>query len=171
MIAELDASDVGQRNQLLHQLARKFENDLIGVEAMPDDYVHVLVHVLSSVELTRYAGAAQFALNAYLDSDKMTEGQRRRVLDVIRDNFEKYQSEELSLVATDFIARRFPTAVALDALVDIGSRATLAGIQSVQVGLDSLCQVENFDAALLEKVQQARRALDQLERDKGAGRI
>ena len=167
MIAELDASDVGQRNQLLHQLARKFENDLIGVEAMPDDYVHVL----SSVELTRYAGAAQFALNAYLDSDKMTEGQRRRVLDVIRDNFEKYQSEELSLVATDFIARRFPTAVALDALVDIGSRATLAGIQSVQVGLDSLCQVENFDAALLEKVQQARRALDQLERDKGAGRI
>ena len=74
-------------------------------------------------------------------------------------------------MATDFIARRFPTAVALDALVDIGSRATLAGIQSVQVGLDSLCQVENFDAALLEKVQQARRALDQLERDKGAGRI
>lgn len=160
MLVQLEKCNDGDCNEALRRLASEFEDDLLGVEVMPDDYVDVLAYVLSSAELTRYSGAAQFALNAYLDFDKMTENQRRRILEVLRTSFTQYESEELCLVASDFLARRFPSAVALDALVSIGNRSTPQGVYCVQVALETLSRSDNLDTTQLGRVQEARRMLD-----------
>ncbi len=133
----------------VRRLAKEFEHDLLKVGNFPDDYFRLLLYVLSSTKLTQYRGVEQFALNAYLDIDKTSAAQRLQLMECLVSNFNRYDVEELQLVATDIIARKYPADRAASAFEALLEAADAAHSDSIIVGIQTLAK-HNKDAPALQ---------------------
>lgn len=160
IVHELDTCRDTDRNRVLGRLARQFEDELTGLKKIPDEYIDVLIKVISSDNFTKLNNSAQFILNAYLDIEKINKDQKLRILESIIQNYHNYRSEELYIVASDFIARCFPVTVALDAISSIGENLPQEGFYGLLVALDILQVSKELDSDLLKRIKSMRLSIN-----------
>jgi hypothetical protein len=84
------------------KLSRILFEDLLEYSAVPDDYIALIIEILSDPRhyQTRHAGL--FLYELYTSVDAVSLDQRQQVLDALCKNYKYYDDDELCLLAGRF---------------------------------------------------------------------
>lgn len=105
------------------QQADQFEEELLGKERVPGEYLDLFLDVISDPTLASRKGAWNFVVRMYTDREKLDSNQLQRILDAAINGYRYYRDERMQLVICDFIARSYNANTALFALEKMSCEA------------------------------------------------
>jgi hypothetical protein len=124
---------------IFKQQADRFEEELPGTPAVPDEYLSVFVDVISDPAYASQPGAWNFIARMYTDREKLDGRQLHRILNAYVAGYAHYRDERMRLLACDFIARAFEPSIAVQAFEEMAEAAPDKKASGpLRVGLDLL---------------------------------
>lgn len=118
----LSAPDA-EAERVFREQADLLEDQLLGVARVPEEFVELLVELLSEPRFSTKKGAWNFVVRLASDLAKFDSAQRTRLLEAIVLGFQSYSDVRMQLTTADLIARGFPPDVAVEALARLSVRS------------------------------------------------
>jgi hypothetical protein len=149
LLAEIEAAiSKPDASRALKGYADVYFEELLEQDGLPEEYFSVVAASLTRPSLFRVRGAEMFLYQTYASIDAVSESQKEQLLAIIQDRFGEYENDALCYVAADFIARVYPTRIALEAasglLDNSSSPQQFAGVQMMIDIISKSSSAEEF---------------------------
>jgi len=112
--SKLTGCAFGKSESVFQTVADSFEDDLLEVDGLPEDYFNFVVQLFSEAEIYSKPGLWNFLLVLGTEKHKLHAGHYKALSKQIIENYEKYLDRDLCLAVCDFIARNYFFADAME---------------------------------------------------------
>jgi hypothetical protein len=148
---EIEAAEDKKLPRVVAKVAEEYDDMMLSYEIVPDEAVDLLVRVFSFEPILNTKGLEHFLLEINVDLCKYTNAQRAKLFNALIENA-KYVKDELSRHSIgDFIARAFPSELALATFLAL-SEGTASEKHVAFVGIDVLRMRVPKDSVLYKKI-------------------
>lgn len=103
----LSACDGPQCEKVFQQIADRYEDDLLELEDFADDYLKLVIDLLSDDKFYSKPGVWNFLLVLGTEQGKIQPRQYDALAECITRNYERYLNTDLCLAVCDFVARNY----------------------------------------------------------------
>ncbi|MBB6248264.1 hypothetical protein [Rhodanobacter sp. A1T4] len=138
--------------KFLERQASLYEDETLAHALVPNECVALIVEIVSVKELFSKPGIEIFLVKTYSDMDRLTEEQKKEILDAAYSHFHEYEFVEFCWVLCDLIARCYSRAEAMHFFRKVFDTASAQGKKGVALGLDIIYRTSQRDPNLKNEI-------------------
>lgn len=147
------AAEEKKQRKLVHKQADAYEDYLLNQQDFPNEALDLIIKILSDEKLFRLDGIDIFVLKIYTDMSRLSDNQKKRLLNSICENYEYYSNLDFCWQIGDLVARSYDQSTALQVFKRLFDSASDQGKEGIVLGLDILAKQSKRDPKLMNEVQ------------------